>query len=144
MRFGGTRHNKMGKVSNILSIVIFVDLLFIFFWGGSGSLQSIIANWISDPSNFSSNTFTTALVTTLLISLIGGAIAAAVTFFGGAKTDTILFATFAFGTLYNVGKDILFMYDQVVGINSDLANFIVLPLMIMFAWQTLEWLRAKD
>ena len=134
----------MGKVTNILSIVIFVDLLFILLWGGSGSLQSVIANWISDPANFSSNTLTTALVTTLLVSLIGGAIAAAVTFFGGAKTDTILFATFAFGTLYNIGKDILFMYNQIVGINSSIANFVVLPMMIMFAWMTLEWLRAKD
>lgn len=129
---------------NMISIVLFVDLLFLLFWGGSGSLQSVIANWISDPTNFETNLLTSALVGTLLATLVGGAIAAAVTFFGGAKTDTILFAAFAFGTLYNIGKDYLFMYNQMAIVNQLLATVLILPFMVMFAFVTLEWLRAKD
>ena len=62
----------------------------------------------------------------------------------GAKTDTVLFAVFASGTLYNIGKDYLFMFQELSKINTIVATILMVPFIIMFAFIVVEWLRAKD
>ena len=127
----------------MISIILFVDLLFITFWGASNSLQSIIVNWIANPTGFSSN-FVTLALRSLFSTIAVGAIAAVVVALSGAKTDTVLFAAFASTTLYNIGKDYLFMYQQVAKINIIVATLFILPFMIMFAFITIEWLKGRD
>jgi len=133
----------MGKMIAMLSTILFVDLLFITFWGGSSSLQSIFVSWITDPAGFDSNLIST-LIQSAFSSIIIGASAVVATFFSGAKTDTVLFAAFASTTLWNVGKDYLTMYQQVAVVNTTLATIFIVPFMIMFAFITMEWLKNKD
>lgn len=127
----------------MISTIVFVDLLFITFWGGSGSLQSIFVSWITNPTAFDSN-FITIVIKSAFDSIIIGASAVVATFFSGAKTDTVLFAAFASTTLYNIGKDYLTMYQQVSIVSPVLATIFIVPFMIMFAFIVMEWLKNKD
>jgi len=133
----------MGKMMAMISTIVFVDILFILFWGTTGSLNSIIINWIVDPVNFDGN-FVTLALAALFQTIAAGAIAAVVVALSGAKTDTVLFAVFASGTLYNIGKDYLFMFQELSKINTIVATILMVPFIIMFAFIVVEWLRAKD
>ena len=133
----------MGKMINMISIIVFVDIIFITFWGGSTSLQSIVVNWITNPTGFDTNFITLALKS-LFTTIAAGALTAVVVALSGAKTDTVLFATFASSTLFNLGKDYLFMYQQIAEINILIATLVMLPFMIMFAFITIEWLKNRD
>lgn len=127
----------------MISTILFVDLIFITFWGGSTSLQSIFVSWITDPAAFNSN-FVAITIEAAFSSIIIGASAVVATFFSGAKTDTVLFAAFASTTLYNIGKDYLTMWQIISLINPILATIIIMPFMIMFAFIVVEWLKNKD
>lgn len=127
----------------MISTIIFVDILFITFWGTTTSLQSIIFNWILDPVNFDSNLVTIAF-NSLFSTIAAGALTAVVVALSGAKTDTVLFAGFASGVLYNIGKDYLFMFQEIAKINTILATLFMVPFLIMFAFIVVEWLRGKD
>lgn len=133
----------MGKTMYMISLIIFVDLLFITFWGATTSLQSIVWSWLLDPANFEGNLITIGLQA-LFSTIAAGAIAAVVVALSGAKTDTVLFAVFAAGTLYNVGKDFVFMFQEVSKINEVLAVVMMAPFIIMFGFMVIEWLRGKD
>lgn len=133
----------MGKMIAMISTILFVDLIFITFWGGSTSLQSIFVSWITDPAAFNSN-FVAITIEAAFSSIIIGASAVVATFFSGAKTDTVLFAAFASTTLYNIGKDYLTMWQIISLINPILATIIIMPFMIMFAFIVVEWLKNKD
>lgn len=127
----------------MISLIIFVDILFITFWGTTTSLQSIIFNWITDPTNFDGNFITLALQS-LFVTISAAAISAVVVALSGAKTDTVLFAAFAAGTLYNIGKDYLFMFQEISKINTILATIMMVPFIIMFAFIVVEWLKNRD
>jgi len=127
----------------MISTIIFVDILFITFWGGSSSLQSIFVSWINNPAAFDSN-LVILVIRSAFDSIIVGAGAVVATFFSGAKTDTVLFAAFASTTILNIGKDYLAMWQQVSLINPILATVSMLPFIIMFSFITLEWLKNKD
>lgn len=127
----------------MISLIIFVDILFLTFWGTTTSLQSIIWTWAADPTNFDSNLVTVAL-TSLFSTIAAGALTAVVVALSGAKTDTVLFAGFASGVLYNVGKDYLFMFQEISKINTILATLLMVPFVIMFAFIVIEWLRGRD
>lgn len=127
----------------MISTIIFVDILFIYFWGSTTSLQSILFNWITDPTNFDGNLVTIAL-TSLFSTIAAGALTAVVVALSGAKTDTVLFASFTSAVLYNIGKDYLFMYQELNNINPLIANVFMIPFIVMFAWISIEWLRGKD
>ncbi len=127
-----------------ISTILFVDLIFITFWGSSTSLQSIIFNWITNPKAFDTNFVTLALTSLFTTLAIGATAAVVVSTISGAKTDTVLFAGFAAGTLFNVGKDFYAMYDVISITSTTLANLLILPFIIMFAFITIEWLRGKD
>lgn len=133
----------MGKMINMISIIVFVDLLFIIFWGGSTSLNSIIVSWVTNPTDFDGNLVVVALEA-LGITIAAGALAAVVVALSGAKTDTVLFAAFAFAILINLGKDYLFMFQQVQVINGFLAQIFIWPFVIMFAFVVVEWLKGRD
>ncbi len=133
----------MGKMVTMISTIIFVDILFILFWGTSTSLTSILFNWIVDPTNFDGNLVTLAFFS-LFSTIAAGALTAVVVALSGAKTDTVLFASFASGVLYNVGKDYLFMFQELTNINVQIANVFMIPFIVMFSWISIEWLRGKD
>jgi len=134
----------MGKTMYFISIIIFIDLLFVVFLGGSTSLQSIIFNWITEPKDFDTNFVSLALRSLFTTLAIGATAAIVVSTISGAKTDTVLFAGFAAGTLYNVGKDFYGLYDIISLESTTLATILILPFIIMFAFITIEWLRGKD
>ncbi len=133
----------MGKMINMITIVIFVDMLFLAFWGGSTSLESIIWNWLVDPVDFNTNLVTVAL-TSLFSTIAAGALTAVVVALSGAKTDTVLFASFASAVILNIGKDYLFMFQQISQVNTLLATILIIPFLITFSFITIEWLRGKD
>ena len=72
----------MGKMMAMISTIVFVDILFILFWGTTGSLNSIIINWIVDPVNFDGN-FVTLALAALFQTIAAGAIAAVVVALSG-------------------------------------------------------------
>lgn len=133
----------MGKMIKMISFIIFVDILFITLWPGSTSLQGIIFNWVSNPTAFNTN-FVTLVFQSLVGTIAVGALTAVVVALSGAKTDTVLFASFAGGTLYNIGKDFLFMFQEVSKVSAIFATLLIVPFIIMFAFITIEWLRGKD
>ena len=133
----------MGKAIKLISIILFVDILFITFWSGSTSLESIIVSWITSPASFNTNLVIVALKS-LFTTIAAGALAAVVVALSGAKTDTVLFAGFASAVLVNIGKDYLFMYQQVATINSILALIAIFPFVVMFSFIVIEWLRGRD
>jgi len=135
----------MGKLIWFVSIIIFVDLLFITFWSGaSGSLQSIIATWITDPTNFDGNLVTLAFQSLFSTIAIGATAAIVVSTISGAKTDTVLFAGFAAVVIFNIGKDLLAMFTIIKDINPLIAIVVMVPLIIMFGFVTVEWLKSRD
>lgn len=133
----------MGKMIKMITIVIFVDMLFLTFWGGSTSLESIIWNWLVDPVNFNTNLVTLALKS-LFSTIAAGALTAVVVALSGAKTDTVLFAAFASAVILNIGKDYLFMFQEIAAVNTIIATILIVPLLIIFSFVTIEWLRGKD
>lgn len=131
----------MGKTMNMIGILVFVDILFLIFWGGSSSLQSIVMSALIDNTNYNGSLLAIALTQTLLVSLIGFAVVAII---GSTKTDTILFATFGLGTLFNLGKDFIFMFQEIKSINLIVATLFLIPITVMYMWIIVEWIRGKD
>ncbi len=126
---------------NMISTIIFVDILFLTFWGTTTSLQSIIWTWAADPLNFDGNLITLAIQSLFSTIAVVGAVIIALR---GSQTDTVIFAGFASAVIFNIGKDYLFMYQEVAKINTILATILMVPFLIMFAFIVVEWLRGKD
>lgn len=133
----------MGKLVNYLSMLIFVDMLFLI----TGQLDinsptSIVTGAILAPSAFKTSVF---FLTFLGITGIAGLAAAA-----GVTTGTLLSATniiaftamaIAIGGL--VG-DYITIFNTLANYNLVLATVVMVPIIMLFAVTVAEWLRGKD
>lgn len=148
----------MGKMVTFLSILIFADLFFVttgqMCVAGTCSLSSIIFNAVLNIGTVPIGTFFTQLIgnavsflaggnsATGILSLIasGGVIVGA---FFASKSDTVLFIPVTL-TLALIAGDFVFIYSYLATFNIVLATFVVAPIVVIYIFTVLEWLRGKD
>lgn len=131
----------MGKLLTFISILVFIDLLFLVTGQiAFDSPSSIILNTIYDPSNIQNLNFWTVLIGGLSgIVVIGGIVAGLVT----RQSDIVIFFTMA-GTLALLVPDYVSIYSYIADFNDVLAAFILMPIMVIFTFIIIEWARGKD
>ena len=126
----------------MVSILIFIDLLFII----TGQLvlnspTSAISQAILDPRNIQATQFFTLIVTggILTLSIVTG-------FFVGIITRTVeffFFVAIAVGFL-TLGGDFVTIFIHLASFNLVFATIIMSPIMILFFFTVLEWLKGRD
>lgn len=134
----------MGKFASFLTLIIFMDLMFIVTGQTiPNSPSSIILNAIIDPTNIKT--------TQLFIVLFGVAGIAGLAALSGVSTgvvsragiDLLGFAAIA-ATLVLLVGDFLFIFIFLKNINATLAVLIMSPIIAIFVFTVAEWLRGKD
>lgn len=134
----------MGKLVNYITILIFIDLLFLVTGQLSlSSPTSVILNGIQDPSIL----LTTNLWTLLFVGVASlGALVATATVIAGIATrnsDIVIFFAMA-STLALIVPDFILIYNHLASINKPLAILIMSPVVTLFALTVVEWARGKD
>ncbi len=133
----------MGKLINIIMILVFIDIIFLVTGQlnvNSGS--SLIINSILDPTTINVQNFWQTIIgknglQTLLIT--GGAFVGALV----TATNVLVFTFVALGLALLIG-DFMTIYNTLAPLNPVLAIMVMAPLMIYFTFLILEWLRVKD
>lgn len=132
----------MGKLIQMVSILIFIDLLFIM----TGQLTlnsptSVIIQAILDPSNIQGS----QLWTLIIISGISGLalVTAVVVGIVTRNLEFFFFVTISLGFAALVG-DFVTIFIHLASFNRVLATVVMGPVIILFVFTVLEWLRGKD
>ncbi len=137
----------MGKLANFIVILVFIDLLLLFTGQlSTESTTSLIMGAILDTSLIKTSQFWLQL-----IGIEGGnfglkALGVGVAVFIGTaitKAESILFIPLALALSLLVG-DFLTIFTMAKSLNPILASLIVTPIIILFSFTILEWLRGKD
>ena len=133
----------MGKLVTYLSMLIFIDMLFLV----TGQLDissgtSVITGAILDPSLFKTSVF--------FLLFLGVAGIAGLASTSGVVTGSLLSATnvlaFAIMAIAMTGLlgDFITIYISLRAFNEVAAIFIMAPILMIFAVTIAEWLRGKD
>ena len=142
----------MGKVSKFLTIIIFIDLLFIITGQlGSQTLSSIIFDSILNFKNlqaqdlfkeFIGDIFNLTSSGTGLLALLasGGVVVGA---FLATKEFRILLIPITL-TLALVAGDLITINAMLLEANAILASLIMIPLTIIYIFSIVEWLKGSD
>lgn len=134
----------MGRFVSFLTLLIFMDLIFIITGQTiPNSPSSIILNAIIDPTNIKT--------TQLFVVLFGIAGIAGLAALSGVSTgvvsragvDLIGFAAIA-ATLVLLVGDFIAIFIFLRSINATLAVLIMSPIIAVFVFTVAEWLRGKD
>ncbi len=141
----------MGKLIKFLTLIIMVDLLFVITGQAPDSLTSIIFSTLLDIGNVSTselmttfigNIFTSTSSATGVLALVASiaTVAVGVVF---SRSESLLFASFAvpLGLLAN---DLVFIASYLIGLNAILGTLIMGPIIILYVFTILEWIRGKD
>jgi len=144
----------MGKVITFLTILIFIDILFIatgqLFASGTPTLTSIILNGIINLADLNFTAFFTEIIgdfsdlfssTTGLAALAVGAGVLVSTFFISAELR--LFVPIAL-TLGLLASDFIVIFMILRASNALLATFIFAPIILIYVFTVVEWLKNKD
>lgn len=148
----------MGKMINLVSMLVFIDLFFLVTGQlcveGVCSISSIVFGAILDPNTILDLGIFTFLIGTIqsllssptgIASLLGGATVATV-FVGSSifrGIDTILFITIGL-TLAGLASDFIFLFVNLSQLNFVLAAMTILPIIIIYIFSIVEWMRLKD
>ncbi len=131
----------MGKMLTFIVILIFIDLMFLM----TGQLEidspgSVIINAVNNPESLATSNFWIVLITG-----IAGLVVTAVVVIGlvTRNSDMLLFAGMA-GTLALLIGDYIAIFLYLKNINPVLATIVMAPLMIIYVFVVVEWLRGKD
>lgn len=133
----------MGKLVTMLSVLIFVDMLFLV----TGQLDlnsstSIISSAILDPSLFKTSAFFLLFLGT---AGIAGLIASSGVTTGALVSATnVLAFTFMAVSMTALLGDFITVYLILNASNEVLSKLIMAPIIMMFAVTLAEWLRGKD
>ena len=131
----------MGKMITFLSILIFVDILFI----ATGQLAiestgSLIASAILNPESLKDSNFWLSFITGL------SALAVATVVVVGLITkpsDITIFIGMGLTLSVLIG-DYISIFSYLRDANPLLATILFAPIMIIFGFVVLEWVRGKD
>lgn len=136
----------MGKLINLIAILIFIDLLFII----TGQLtindtnpSSLILKAIIDPQTILSTDFfkTFFVVAGVSVLTIGGAVLVGI--INKAGIDILGFAT-ATVLLTGLAGDYITIWNILRAANPILATLIFAPIIVIFIFVLVEWVRGKD
>ncbi|KKM62199.1 hypothetical protein LCGC14_1524070 [marine sediment metagenome] len=136
----------MGKMINLIIILVFIDLLFIV----TGQLSiaetnpsSLILQAILDPQTILSTQFFTLFfrVAGLATILTTGAVLVGI--INKAGIDIIGFAS-ATVLLTGLAGDYITIWNLLRAQNPVLATLIFAPIILMFIFILVEWVRGKD
>lgn len=137
----------MGKLANFIVFLVFIDLLLLM----TGQLAvdssiSMIVGAILDPSLIKTSQFWLQLGLTSGLTAGLAALGVGVAVFIGTaitKAEVILFIPLAFTLALLVG-DFITIFTAARSLNPILASIIITPIIILFSFTILEWLRGKD
>ncbi len=131
----------MGKLINLVLILIMIDLLFII----TGQLtldspSSVIITALTNPEAIQDSNFWTILFVGLSgLALVGGVVAGIVT----RSSDVTIFIVMGTSLILMVG-DFVDVFNHISGINPVLATVIMSPIILIFTLVVIEWVRGKD
>lgn len=131
----------MGKLVTFISILIFIDLIFLI----TGQLaidspSSVILSAIVNPSDIRTSNFWAVLIAGLsALSIVSAIVAGLVT----RSSDLAIFFGMA-GTLALLIGDYITIFDYLYSINDVFATVILMPIILMFTLIIIEWARSKD
>ncbi len=133
----------MGKMFTFLTILLFIDLMFLITGQITGTLTSMMFEVLLDVSLLRSGAFWSSLISGAsgIASLL--TISAVTVGFIITKSDTLLYAPIGIA-LANLVVDFIVVYNLLRIHNPILATMIMAPLIIMYALTAAEWLRGKD
>lgn len=148
----------MGKLVRYLTILIFIEMLFIITGqllpssGGSnpGSVGSIIFNAILNLGSLSLQEIFTQSIgqfgdlfnssSGIGALILGGAVTLGTLF---TKNDSILFIPIGF-TLALLSLDFIFIANYLGSFNFILSTLLLAPITIIYIITVIEWIRSKD
>ena len=133
----------MGKMFTYLTILIFIDLMFLITGQLTGTLTSMIFEILLDVSVVRTSSF--------WIGLISGAagiqsfITASLVTVGFilTKSDTVLYAAIA-GSLGILVVDFVVIFNILKVYSPILATLVIAPIAIMYVLTIAEWARGRD
>jgi hypothetical protein len=147
----------MGKFIYFIAMIIFLDLMFfIFINPESYSLTSVIWTSISALSSGQGWGSIVAIlldnIVSRLLIIAGVAILAGVLlrFVGGSSTntETYIWTIIASEFLISIGADFVVVFRMLANVKPPLttifALILFLPIIIIFVFLLLEWIRGKD
>ncbi len=133
----------MGKFAVMLSILIFIDMLFLV----TGQIDlnsplSIVSGAILDPSAFKTSVFFLLILGT---AGIAGLIASSGVITGTlvSATNVLVFTAIAVA-LGGLLGDFITVYLTLRNYNEVLAIMIMAPIIMIFSLTIMEWLRGMD
>jgi len=132
----------MGKLFMFITMLVFIDLLFLVTGQLTGSLTSILFTAIIDISVIRTSNFWVSLAgaggLTALLSISAITVGFIVT-----KSDMVLFIPIAI-TLSVLAADFIVVFNLLKIHSVILATFVMAPIVILYILTILEWLRGKD
>lgn len=145
----------MGKVQTYLTTFIFIDLLLIITGQicstDSCSLGSIIFGSILDLRNINVSTWFINLIGDFFSLFTSGVGIASLVATGGVligaffatREFKVLFIPMAL-TLALVAGDLVFIYNKLFNLNPVLSTLIMAPMILIYLFNIVEWIRGKD
>lgn len=146
----------MTKIAKYILVLIMIDILFIITGqicndSVGCSLNSIIFNTILNISSILTLSFWTEMIGAignLFTSATGlGSIIVGATVIVGAlaliPSEQRLFIPMAF-SLGLLSMDFVFIGTYLISLNVVLGTLIIVPIIILYTFQVVEWLRGKD
>ena len=136
----------MGKLINLIAILIFIDLLFIITGQltiNDASPSSLILQAIIDPQTILSTDFfkTFFVVAGVSVLTVGGAVLVGI--INKAGIDILGFAT-ATVLLTGLAGDYIVIWNILRVAIPILATLIFAPIIVIFIFVLVEWVRNKD
>ncbi len=134
----------MGRFAGFLTFLIFLDLFFIIT-GQIGEISgtSIILNTLLGLENIFGGLF----YTVIFVTAIGGVAALFVGVVTGiinkAGIEFLIFTTLTI-TFATMAADFISIYVHLASLNVVWATVIFAPIIIIYLFTTLEWLKNKD
>lgn len=134
----------MGKLVRYLTMIIFIDLLFLLT--GQFAIVapgSFILGAILDPSGIESSVLFISIAAA--IGFVGAAGGVA-TLTGSNPRDSVLFSAFAL-LMLALALDYVAIYVYLISLGTAatvLGSVILAPLIIMFVFSVIEWQRGRD
>ncbi|KKL88656.1 hypothetical protein LCGC14_1922540 [marine sediment metagenome] len=145
----------MGKMIGYLTLLIFIDLFFIATGqicnvDAGCSLGSIILNSLLSLDNVTSLSFFTEFIgditdlagsaTGIAALAVGAAVLIGSLFIPG---DIRFFIPISFSLALLV-SDFVFISSYLISLNAVLATFIMAPIVIIYIFTVVEWLKGRD
>lgn len=139
----------MGKMILLISILIFVDMIFLIGFPGTLQSHSILAQLIQNPTDINASTFLPSLLSTIASVIVGAGIASGLSYLAGGgrlslSAELVFFYGIASGLFFTLIQDYIAIYSLVSLSSKTVASLLMIPFIIIFGFIIIEWLKGKD